>query len=526
MLKKHLGSRLAAPLPRCAAFLLVGVFAIGMAWLFHEPLLTYRLHSDDFEYLSASRTWERAMSNLFVAHNTHIVPAWRVLTWGIMAIAGKLARLQVTLGCVTFGALLAVTFAVGVLVARESGRAWLGLSALIATGTTSVMKSSATWYSSGQTCWAVLMIVLMLICLQGWRLQGGWPRLVLAALLAWAAGAFWTIGHAAGPTGAVYLWFDGRLRSRLASAVPFLASVVSIALALFLGGGHIDSRVSFHGRTEREALNFVAGATHTLQAIQENLIARNLGLETETTVLQAALLTGLLAAIWLWSWQRWGRPKSLEWAGATLVVSAYFVEWSFRGYLPFSSLRGIVPWYDTIPHVGAVLFGCAWIARALGQPCAPDELREVKRLRIGEAFALLVFQVLLLTIHAPRVEQIYTTDVPRMSESEERSFPTRALQLMRSRVLAKQIADEQLLNLRDLDTATAIARRLGIGRDAISQTFGRIDVLELPEVYDGVGLLDLPRTGTLNDTTRIRAALGRFFGPRVMPELPGWLIRN
>src|SRR5262249_7858322 len=152
-----------------------------------------------------------------------------------------------------------------------------------------------------------------------WRMKGGWYRLVLALLTAWAAGAFWTIGHAAGPTGAIYLWCDSRRHVRLASCVPLLATVASIGLALALGGRYINAKISFHGRTEREAVNFAAGASHTMQAIPENLVLENLGLECEMTEIQGALLTGFLFVLWILSWSKWGLPGPLEWSGMFLV---------------------------------------------------------------------------------------------------------------------------------------------------------------------------------------------------------------
>ena len=46
---------------------------------------------------------------------------------------------------------------------------------------------------------------------------------------------------------------------------------------------------------------------------------------------------------------------------------AYLVEWTVRGYMPFRYLRTInlgmiVPWYDTVPQIGAVLFAAGWFA--------------------------------------------------------------------------------------------------------------------------------------------------------------------
>ena len=45
-----------------------------------------------------------------------------------------------------------------------------------------------------------------------------------------------------------------------------------------------------------------------------------------------------------------------------MVLSA-LGAWSFRGYMAFWTLRGVVLWYDTVPHLGAVLFVSGWWAR-------------------------------------------------------------------------------------------------------------------------------------------------------------------
>ncbi len=169
----------------------------------------------------------------------------------------------------------------------------------------------------------------------------------------------------------------------------------------------IDSRVSFHGRTVRQAIDPVQGVFHTAQAIPENLVLGNLGLEAHTTPMQGLFLTIGLAILWAGSrWRRgtepsppvaagsgqprWGLPRGvvsfwssfafnpLECAGAALVLGSYLVEWTFRGYMDFIYLRtinlyAIVPWYDAIPQIGAVLFAAGWWSgprRAGGPPAA------------------------------------------------------------------------------------------------------------------------------------------------------------
>src|SRR4051812_34010640 len=57
----------------------------GRAHIARDPAAIYRLYSDDFAYVAASRTLPSTVANLFVPHNTHIVPAWRLLTWALVA---------------------------------------------------------------------------------------------------------------------------------------------------------------------------------------------------------------------------------------------------------------------------------------------------------------------------------------------------------------------------------------------------------------------------------------------------------
>ncbi len=486
------------------------------AWLFADRLGTYRLHSDDFAYVAASRNLEKTLANLFVPHNTHIVPSWRLVTWAMVAMARRLVNLPDVLAMAAYGMLAANLILLGRFVTRETRRTALGLTAMVALGTTSVIESSATWYSSGQTLWASFGILSMLWYLQGWRRWGGSWRLVAAVLAAWVAGGFWTIGHAAGPVGAVYLWADGRRRCRIASAVPLSATTIAVVVALLLGGSRINAKISFHGRTSKEAVNFVTGAQHTLQAIPEDLVFQNLGVEAETSLLQGAVLTALIVFVWGWSLRPGFTPTPLEGAGGLLLVSSYFVEWSFRGYLPFSSLRGIVPWYDTIPLVGAILFAMGWWSRRLGSP--PNQ--EVVPLSRAGAIALLLFQGAMVVANQPRVDALFIHGVPEMSDEEAEVYVIPELQLLRARYLAAEYARLQRIDLAKLDRAERVARRLGIGREAIRDTFGRVEILEIPKVYDANGMLDLPWKGTERDRAKIRSALGELLTPSEPPALP------
>src|SRR5207248_3662807 len=137
-----------------------------------EPLGFYRLFSDDVAYVAGSRTWERTASNLFVPHNTHIVPAWRLVTWGLVARAGNLERLPEVLAVASYSILVAAMLMTGRLVARETGQTGLGLAASAMVGTTSLMLTPATWYSASQPLWAGLGILATLWYVQSYRRAG------------------------------------------------------------------------------------------------------------------------------------------------------------------------------------------------------------------------------------------------------------------------------------------------------------------------------------------------------------------
>ena len=299
-------------------------------------------------YVGASRTWDRTVDSLLTPHNTHIVPAWRLLTYALVVCAGNLEGLPHVLAFAAFGILIAVMLMVGRLVARESGSAGLGLAASAMVGTSSLMLTPAIWYSGSQPLWAAFGLLSALRYAQSYRRTGRWRYLVFSSLSASVAGGLWSAGHLAGPVTAVYLWFDGRERCRLAAAIPMLATAMTVVLFLTMATRPMDSRLSFHGRTIDQAANVVQGAILTSQAIPERLVLANLGLNAETTPVQGIVLTlGLLA---LWLSQRWRRPSGtdrrwpafalnpMESAGAAIVLGCYLLEWTFRGYINSENL--------------------------------------------------------------------------------------------------------------------------------------------------------------------------------------------
>jgi hypothetical protein len=495
-----------------------------------DPIAIYRLYSDDFAYVAASRTLSRTLSNLFVPHNTHIVPAWRVLTWALVAWAGSLEKLPEVLAEAAYGILVAVMLLMGRLVARETGRAGVGLAAMIAVGTTSLMAPSARWYSAGQTLWAGFGILATLWYSQCWRRSRRVASLVLACLSAMLSGWFWTIGHLAGPVAAIYLWVGGRRRGRWVAGVPLFASLLAVAASLTLGGGKIDSTVSFHGRTTSQAARPREGILHTAQAIPENLIVANLGLRARTTQTQGIVMSLLILGFW--SARRWrqggaGAFNPLECTGMALALGSYFLEWTVRGYFDFDLLRTlnmgyIVPWYDTIPQIGAVLFLAGWFSGPMPRDRRPAVLRPLLPARRFGAIGVSCLMAILILLNWPRVDLLWRKSAPPLLPLERERFPIVSLQTLRANLVLLDQAAWQRRHLKRLDQAQQVVSRLGISEGDVRSAFGRLDMPELPKEYDAVGLLYFPTRERAKDLNLVRRALGPYLFKEKEPR-PAWI---
>ncbi len=511
-LRQSLANRLDRPAGRVAAIVAVFLVCAGPAILYYkpydrifvDPIGDYRLYSDDFAYIAASRTFPRAIKHLFTPHNTHISPTWRLTTWGLIAAAGRLSRVPDVLGVATYAMLVALMLMTGRLIAKETKNATLGLASACLIGVTSLQFTAGTWYSAGQTLWAGFGIIGVLWYLQAWRRTPKLVYLVAAVATTWVAGGFWSIGHASGPVGAVYLFCDGRSRCKKASIVPLLGSITAAAVFLGLGAHQIDASISTSGRSAADATNPVVGVWHTLRAFPEHLILQNLGLESAVGPIRGFILTSVFFLIWAWTRRAALRPTPLEAAGFTLIFLSYFVELSFRGYLPFSSLRGYVPWYDAIPHIGFILLIAGWFAAVHPAPNLKNSFVFTNK----NLLFILILECSLLLIHRTRCDELFVKSLPNLTESERKALPVLSLRRLRAAYLLQDRAASQRRHLERYEKAEAIARKLGIGLDAIHKALGRGAMPEIPDAYDSFEMLDVPETGKPIDPAIVREALG------------------
>ena len=187
-----------------------------------------------------------------------------------------------------------------------------------------------------------------------------------------------------------------------------------------------------------------------------------------------------------WSGRAWIRRRAgdgerllspLECTGFAIVMAAYLVEWTFRGYMDFRYLRTInvrftVPWYDAVPQIGAVL-----LIAGLWNRCRPRGEKSPQGQSWGaptqlECLGVCLLVVVLVALNRPRVEAFVRASVPSMAPSELETFKIRRLQTMRANVLLIERAFWQSRNLGQLVQCEQVAGRMGWGRDAIRAAFG------------------------------------------------------
>jgi len=141
------------------------------AWLFWDNLLSPRLKGDDFAFLAECRSGETPIANLFKPHNTHIVPAFRLLTAGLCLIAKTPGDFASNTSLANYGALAFLLLLLGHVVAWETKRLSAGLFAMAFVGLSSVIRPSVVWYSAGQTLWAATGCLATLVLLQFYRIR-------------------------------------------------------------------------------------------------------------------------------------------------------------------------------------------------------------------------------------------------------------------------------------------------------------------------------------------------------------------
>lgn len=487
--------------------------AVGLAWWLVAPFIEgYRLFMDDYAYLVSARAEGAPWSTAFRPHNAHVVPLFRLLTWGLLRLAGGLGGAPAALGAAAFAGLALTMLAAGHLVSRATGSAAAGVAATAGVGVTSVALPSATWYSAGQALWAGLFLLATLIGLEGWRSSGRRAWLAAAWLAAFLAPAVWSGGYVAGLAGGAYV-AAGTPRRRDVALLSVFAPILYAILVFTSFGRSIIASSDLYQRKGTDRLAALRSVAYTAQAIPEVLVAGNLGLDARVEAAPGVALCLLMGV----SWMRGGgrRPSGLEAAGLTTVVGSFVLVYAFRGYLPYASLRDL-GWYHAIPQVGAVLFVAGWWGRA----------RRDRRPRGWAGVALaLGLSIALFALNKPRADRALEASAPACSPLESARFPTPDLRRLRAIYLRGEEAGRQRRALARLEKAGRAARRAGLSRADLRRAFGRVLPPGWPPQIrddDAFDLLDLPVAGPDAPPGRAREAVGDLLVAE--PEArPPWL---
>jgi hypothetical protein len=493
-------------------------------WLMSDDLRYFILTGDDFAYVADALDWSIVRAHLFKPHNAHVVPLFRLWTYALVSIAGRLERLPDVFGPASYLGLVVAMILTGFLAARESGRTAVGLAAMILLGVSTVERPAVAWYSAGQALWAGAAIVLTVILARSWSVHGGAWRLGLVVLGALAAPAIWSGGLMAGPTAMAYLWSRRALKSRAVLLLLAGVSAAAVLLVTVISRSQIaGNRLVWEVRKELWPRPIQA-VFHTAQAIIESLVLGNFGLDAFTTHWQAVVI--VLGLVGLWAWSRGWVPRfnSLEATGATIVVGSYLLVYFFRGNFPYSSLRE-VDWYNATPQIGAVLFAVGWWSGL--RPVRPSDNGRLTR---GEAIALLGLAGFCCVIQVPRAERSLIRRAPEMSDWESQLMPVPDLQRVRALYFKEEIRDRQVRAFARLDRAQAFIGRLGTGPKRLREVFGRVLVPGIPERQistDAFSVLRLPpdHPDVKSDPERLHEALDSLIQPEAEPR-PPWLLRS
>lgn len=492
-----------------ASALVVGLaLCAAPAGLWRNALGQYLLKLDDYAYIASCRDPSNLRRNLLRPHNAHVVPLFRIETGLLLRGAGSLAAAPRWLGGAAYVTLVLAMLAAGHLVARESGRVEPGLAAMAAVGLSTVLGPSLVWYSASQATLSGVVILGSLIFLQNWRAHGAWPMLVLGFLASAAAPLGWSVGFAAGPVGAAYLWADGRRRCRVAAAIPVIASAITAGLVWWSAA---RESVDAGPRWSDWLLRGPHSIPLTAQAIAEFLLMGNLGFDSPSTLTpgQGIVLSSALALVWVVCRRRCGPgprrlgPLSLEAAGATLVVVGFTTVFTARASHDFENLRAL-GWYHSIPQLGAVLFAFGWYTRSSVSPPTLRLGNPAARGLLGTA----VFAVAVFGLQSPRAQRIILDydGLAAPTLADDGSSPPR------ENPAAKRGArfDRQQRFLEGADRVERACREHGIGREAFRRTFGTIPIPDTPDVLSHLSVDDLllfPEGGRMTDRARIKELL-------------------
>ncbi len=462
-----------------------------MLW---DEFQTLPVFNDDFVYVAQARSWPVALAHLFEPHNAHVVPVFRIWTFALVTISGRLVNLPVVFATAGYLGLIAAMLVLGLVVARETRQPAVGLAAMSVLGISTVIHPAATWFSASQALWAGTAILVTLAFLRSWCESGGTRRLIPVAVTALLAPTIWTGGLLAGPAAIAYLASKKSLRNR----VPVLVAGVilcSIALILVANRGQLGGAQLVWEKRSDVYPRPVQAVLHTAQALVEVCICGNLGLDVKTTPRQAVALLFALGAFYVWTRRSHPQWNALESTGAVIALGSYLLIFFFRGNQPYSSLR-VLSWYNAIPQMGSILFFAGWWSALNPQGT------KSQRMSLGQAPVVVVFVLVFCLMQLPRAAHHLIELAPQFAAGELQLFPSNELLAGRARYFKIEFHDRQRRALGRLDRLDALLSDLKASPETLRDVFGGVRFPGLDENQPGCDVFNLLTPRPRNDEAR------------------------
>jgi hypothetical protein len=356
------------------AVLVLGTLTCLAALGLHaRTLFQPALYSDDFDILRKSLTWTNARANLWVPVNEHAWPLFRLYTWLMIQAAGRLTLVPLAASIQAHLLVIAGMWLTYLFVRRERGDPFHGLVAMALFGVSAVYQEAVNWFAATPALPALDMTLLTLLAAQRWHQTGRARFLLLSALWAALAPAWYAGGILAGLLGSVYLLSPGgpvRAAAWVSRArwwsflVPLLGSATFLCISLPRTAERILYADHYGSRNALEAFGVTKAFVYTGRSLVDNLALGSFGIGGVTCppwVASAGLIVLTVVGIW---WLRRSPARRLLIVGLCFILASDLLIYGARAAWSYNQLSH---WsrYNVFPQLGLALVICA------GLPCAP-----------------------------------------------------------------------------------------------------------------------------------------------------------
>jgi hypothetical protein len=369
-----LDAKPSSPAPSHAVARLAAAACLASFLLYAPTLWRPALLQDDFQILEQSWTWERTRAGLWVPQNEHAMPLGRLLTWGLVCLAGRQTAVPFLCSLVGPLALVIGVLLTFVFVSRERGHPLPGLVAMTLFGVTCVYQQAVFWFAASFSVLALDTLLLALLAAQRWRQGGGTLYLGLTLLGTALAPGWFASGILAGPLVALYLLPGivgqasplARWRPWLGMMAAAIGSGLFLAVSLPRTAETILHLEHYQGKPVFETFQVATGAVSTCRSVVDNLLPGLVGvggLGWSLPLPAAGVVLVGLVALGAWWWRR-AQECRLLLLGLGLVGCSYLLVYSARALWPYKEMTGLA-WtrYHLQPQLGLALFVAGGLRR-------------------------------------------------------------------------------------------------------------------------------------------------------------------